>query len=142
MSARWDRILDRLWLTLGAAALILGTLYLGAAVGVRRWSYTVEDTSVVTPGGLFRMGRRTGYDDRALFHGRRLQGLVPGIEAHRPPIDFGGAAWSVDTPISGDFSSGSAAPIDSPSAACDGFQRLFQRRPAPATPSTVACAGR
>lgn len=161
MSARWDRILDRLWLTLGASALILGTLYLGAVVGIRRWPYTIEDTFVVTPtvvpGGLFRMGRGITYDDDcALFYGRRLQSLVPGSEGdlrrdvlpeigfRHPPMDLDGKAWSVDTPIPPDFPCGAALLIDSPSAACNWFQRLFwrQRRPDAATPFTVACAGR
>lgn len=161
MSARWDRILDRLWLTLGAGVLILGTLYLGAVVGVRRWPYTVQDTVVVTPavapGGAFRMVRRIAYDeDCALSYGRRLQSLVPGsdgdlrrvvlpdIDSLRPPMDFDGEAWSADTPIPADFPCGPALLIESPSAACNWFQRLFwrQRRPDAVIPFTVACAGR
>lgn len=90
MSARWDRILDRLWLTLGAAALILGTLYLGAVVGIRRWPYSVEETFVATPtvppGGLCRMGRGIAYgDDCALSYGRRLRSLAPGQSLRAPP---------------------------------------------------------
>lgn len=161
MSARWDRILDRLWLTLCAAALILGTLYLGAVVGVRRRPYAVEGTVVVTPtvapGGPFRMGRRIARaDDRPPFHGRRLQSPAPGsdgdlrrdvlpdLEVRHPPTDLDGRARSIDTPIPADFPRGPAVPVDGPSAVCDGFQRLFRRwrRPDAATPSAVACAGR
>lgn len=151
MSARWDRILDRLWLTLGASALILGTLYLGAVVGIRRWPHAVEETVAVTPtvppGGLFRMGRRAAYgEDCALSYGRPLRSPVPGPEGdlRRPPMDLDGRAWPVDTPIPADFPRGPAPLIDGPSAACDGFRHLFRprRRPDAAMPSEVACAGR
>ncbi len=160
MSARWDRILNRVWLTLCGSLLILGTLYLGAVVGIRRWPYAVQDsfvlTPVIPPGGLFRMGRRIAYDDDCeLFYDRRLQSLVPGpegdlrrdvlpaIDFRHPPMDLDGKAWSVDTPIPEGFPCGPALLIDSPSAACNWFQRLFwrQRRPDAVTPFTVACAG-
>lgn len=161
MSARWDRLLDRLWLGLSAAGLIAATLYLGAVVGVRRWPYAVEAsfvaTSAVAPGGLFRMGRRIAYlDDCELAYGRRLQSLVPGpdgdlrrdvlpeIRFQHPPMDLDRRAWSVDTPVPEDFPCGPAMLVESPSAACNWFQRLFwrQRRPDVATPFTVACPAR
>ncbi|MDP4021399.1 hypothetical protein Q8W71_02085 [Methylobacterium sp. NEAU 140] len=158
MSARWDRILSRLWLAVGGAGLIAATLYLGAVVGVRRWPYTVAetfvDTPTVPPGGVFRMGRRIAYDDACeLSYGRRLQSLVPGprgalrrdvlpdIVFDRPPMDLDGKAWSVDVPVPADFPCGPAILVDSPSAACNWFQRIFwrQRRPDARTPFTVAC---
>ncbi|GBU19040.1 MULTISPECIES: hypothetical protein [Methylobacterium] len=125
---------------------------------MQRWPYEVKETLVFTPvvpaGAAFRMGRVIDYqDDCELNYDRRLQSdtpdakgdirreVLPEINFQNPPMDLDGKLWEVSVPIPDDFPCGPARIIDSPTAACNWFRRLFwrQRRSDAVTSFTVLC---
>lgn len=142
MPAKLDRILTRAYLGLIGLGAVALAFYFGAVVGVRRWPYEVRETVVITgevaPGGIFRMARVINYQDDCMLHyDRRLQSLVPDargtlrrdvlpdIDFNRPPFELDNKLQSQAIPIPEDFPCGEAMIVDSPSASCNWFQRIF-----------------
>lgn len=158
MSTRTDCFLNRLWRHLSVVPVIMLALYAGSLIGARRWPYEVKETVVYTqnvpPGGLFRMARVINYQDDCMLHyDRRLQSLVPDsrgalrrdvlpdIDFNRPPFELDNRLQSQVIPIPEDFPCGEAMIVDSPSASCNWFQRIFwpQHRKDAITRFNVQC---
>lgn len=158
MSSRLHCFLNRIWATLSGAAVILVALYAGALIGGRRWPYEVKRTIIYTPevppGGVFRMARVINYQDDCMLHyDRRLQSVdpdgrgalrrdvLPDIDFNRPPFELDNKLQSQIVPIPVDFPCGKAMLVDSPSASCNWFQRIFwpQHRNDAVTEFTVSC---
>jgi len=159
MSARLDRILTRLYLTVGGAVVVIFAFHLGAVVGVWRWPYEVLETVVITPsvppGATFSMTRKIDYqDDCQLEYDRLLlsdapgpkgalrRDVLPDIAFEHPPWELDGKLWYVIERVPEDFPCGPAKIVDRPSAACNWFQRIFwrQRRADAITRFTVDCS--
>ena len=160
MSARLDRILNRLWLTLSGAVVVACAFYLGAIVGVRRWPYEVVQTIVITshvpPGSTFSMARQIDYQDDCQISYDRLmlsdatgpKGAVarvglPDVNFEHPPWELDNRLFYITETVPEDFPCGPARIVDRPSAACNWFQRIFwrQRRADAITPFMVDCSG-
>jgi len=161
MSFRMSRLLNRLWLLGILAPLAIGfSFYMGMVIGVRRWPYEVLDTTVITPnvppGYTLNMARTIDYqDDCELHYDRKMVSDVPGpggafrrevlpdVNFARPPMELDGRPWYISERVPEDFPCGPARIIDSPSAACNWFQRIFwrQTRADAVTPFTVDCSG-
>lgn len=158
MSTRLHCLLNRFWTSLGGLCIIAMALYAGALLGSRRWPYEVKKTIVYTksvpPGGIFRMARVINYQDDCMLHyDRRLQSLtpdargalrrdvLPDIDFNRPPFELDNRLQSQAIPIPEDFPCGDAVIVDSPSASCNWFQRIFwpQRRRDAITKFHVQC---
>lgn len=56
MSARTDRILTRLWLTLAAPLVLAIGLHLGSRVGLRRWPDLIPGPVAAASGGALSPG--------------------------------------------------------------------------------------
>jgi hypothetical protein len=160
MSSRINRMLNRCWIASGGACLVLFALYLGMVAGARRWPYEVLNTTIITPnappGSNFYMARTIDYQDECeLNYERLLLSDVPGpkgafrrvnledVYFRTPPWELDRKPWYIQEHIPDDFPCGPARIVDSPSAACNWFQRLFwrQRREDAITRFTVDCSG-
>jgi hypothetical protein len=160
MSARMDRILTRLYLTVVGVLSVGFAFYLGAVVGVRRWPYEVQKTVIITPnvppGATFYMARQIDYqDDCQISYDRLMLSDVPGpkgairrevlpdINFEHPPWELDTKLWYISEKVPDDFPCGPARIVDRPSAACNWFQRIFwrQRRADAITPFAVDCSG-
>lgn len=160
MSARLNRLLNRLWITAVGGVAVLFAFYLGAVAGVRRWPYEVLNTTVITPnvppGSIFYMARTIDYQDDCELHYDRLmvsdvpgpkgafrRDVLPDINFRTPPMELDGQPWNISERVPEDFPCGPAKIIDSPTAACNWFQRIFwwQRRTDAVTRFNVDCSG-
>jgi hypothetical protein len=158
LSTRLHCILNRLWAAVFFLPVVLLAVYFGSLLGARRWPYEVKQTIVYTadvpPGGVFRMARVINYqDDCALHYDRRLQSLepdtkgalrrdvLPDIDFSRPPFELDNKLQSQAITIPDDFPCGKAVLVDSPTASCNWFQRIFwpQHRKDAITSFNVAC---
>ncbi|MGU3464572.1 hypothetical protein ACLBXO_06920 [Methylobacterium sp. C33D] len=54
MRLRWDRVLDRAWLALAAAAAVTVAVHEGAAVGRRAWTLESAGAALAAPAGSGR----------------------------------------------------------------------------------------
>ena len=75
--------------------------------------------------------------------GDRHQVAPPANAVDAPPWDRDGRPRTIETEIPADFPCGPAMPVESPSAACNGFRRTVrpQRRPDAVMPFRVTCGG-